>query len=112
MLIANFTGYIFSPAEMKTHNDKSFFVMKVKVPIQKNNVFIECYLNEGIFKYAKDMEKDSQVFIHGDLLISAYTSKEGQPQPKVHCQVKHIKTLTKPQKKEEKSSDDIPGIDW
>ena len=83
--------------------------MKVKVANNKQGyIFVDCFLNEGILKYASLIEKDSQVLVCGDIIIGAYTSKTGEPSPKITCQVKLVKTIGKPQAQEKQNLEDFP----
>jgi len=114
MFLGTLVGYVFQPVETKTKDDKSFHVMRVKVAQTKNNyLYFDCFVNESIFKYASTIEKDSLVLIYGDVSASAYINKKSEPTAKLHCQVKHIRTISKPQPKEpvdliKEIGDDIP----
>jgi len=104
LFLGQIVGYLFQPAETKTHNGKTFHIMKVKVANNKHGyIFVDCFLNEGILKYASLIEKDSQVLVCGDIIIGAYTSKTGEPSPKITCQVKVVKAVGKPQEKDKQN---------
>jgi len=109
MLSVTLVGYVFQAVETRTHNEKTFHSLKVKVSQSKNSyIYVDCFVNEGILKYASLIEKDSTVLIFGDLSISAYTTKQGEPAPKIHCQVKSIKLISKPQVKQKELDQEIP----
>lgn len=109
MLSATLVGYVFQAVETRTHNDKTFHAMKLKLSQNKNSyIYVDCFVNDGILKYASTIEKDSTVLIFGDLSVSAYTNKQGEPCPKVHCQVKSIKLIAKAHPKEKEMEQEIP----
>ena len=112
MLTANLVGYVFQSAEQKVAGDKTFYVMKIRVLQTKNSyIFVECYLNEGIYRYAKMIEKDALVYVFGDLTTNAYNNKQNEASPKVTCQVKHIKSLT-PKQKSVQEEKPLSDFEW
>jgi len=107
MIHVTLVAYVFAPVESIEKNGKTFHVLKVKYLPGKDQkpVFVEAYISDGQFKYAALAKPGDTVILLGDLSVSAYMGKDGQPKPKVSIFVKSQKLVSK--EKTEKG-EDIP----
>lgn len=118
MLIGNVIGYVFASVETIEKNEKKFHVLKIKCPTGKQpdqkSTFIECYLNESQLKYALFAKQGDIMYLTGELLVSVYMSKTGEPKSKIGMFVKTQKIIhSKKEKSDEESNVVIKDeIDW
>jgi hypothetical protein len=108
MINATVIAYVFAPVETIEKNGKTFHVLKVKYNPGKEQkpVFIEAYISDGQFKYASLAKAGDTVVLIGDLSVSAYTGKDGQPKAKISLFARSQKLISKEQKAEK--GEDIP----
>ena len=108
MLNATLIAYVFAPVETIEKNGKSFHVLKVKYIAGKDQkpTYVEAYISDGQFKYAALAKAGDTVVLMGDLSVSAYTGKDGQPKAKLSLFVKSQKLISKEAK--EPSKEEMP----
>lgn len=108
MIHCTLVAYVFAPIETIEKNGKTFHVLKVKYLPGKDQkpVFVEAYISDGQFKYASLAKAGDTVVLIGDLSVSAYTGKDGQPKAKISLFTKSQKLISKEQKQEKE--EDIP----
>lgn len=61
MLSATLVGYVFQAVETRTHNDKTFHAMKLKLSQNKNSyIYVDCFVNDGIWNMRVRSKKTPQ----------------------------------------------------
>lgn len=94
MNIATILGYVYSPVESKSKDNRTFNVFKIRYSQSKSNyVFADVYITDNQAKYLGELSKGEQIIITGELSILAYLNKEGQPIPKASIQAKSLKKI-------------------